>query len=247
MINTKRLFSVMLTTLFIVSAIAAQDSGGTASQQGSLNLMVFKGIYGSDGLRLRNQTLETIAQAFSQGNTSDEIYAALEYMSMEGLKNKALNNRSQVLNNYAEIRLKVAAQLGTMGTAKAATILIQLCDAETDLYALRGTIKALGDIGINENDNATKAIVWKVRGFNQLKPDNNIEAVIIAAVDALDKINNKNDGFKNQWVFDDTIEFLDNVSRNEKLSKRRPAGQVSVQEHAKQVKEEMMRKDAQRK
>jgi len=232
----------MLTAFFIVSAVAAQNSGGTASQQGSLNLLVFKGIYGSDGLKLRKQTLETISTALSQGNTSDEIYSALEYMSMEGLKNKALNNRSLVLNDYAEIRLKVAAQLGTMGTAKAAAILIQLCDAETDLTVLRETLKALGDIGINENDSAVKAIVWKVRGFNQLRADNNIEGVLIAAVDAIDKIDKKNDGVKNQWVLEDAVEFLDAVSRNEKISRKRPEGQVPVQERAKQVKEDMVRR-----
>jgi hypothetical protein len=237
MLNTKRLISFTLMVFFIVSAAAAQDSDGTASRQDSLNLMVFKGIYGSDGLELRKKTLESIAEAIAQGNTSDEIYAALEYMSMEGLKNKAME-KGQLLNNYPDIRMQTAAQLGRLGTPKAAGLLIQICNAESDHYVLRETIRALGDIGLNENDNTVKVIIWKVRTYNPRSPDSIIDRVILSAVDALDKIEKKNNGIGPK-EFGSVREFLDRVSKGHFS---RP-----VQDHAKLVLEEMLRRNAQRK
>ena len=242
MLNTKRLFSFTLTAFFIVSASAAplmaQDSSGTAAKQASLNLMVFKGIYGSDGFELRLKTLKDIEQAIAQGNTSDEIYTALEYMSMEGIKNRAME-RGQLINNYPDVRLKVAAQLGKLGTEKATNLLIQICSSENDLYVLREAIKALGDIGFNENDNTVKNIVWRVRGFNQRPADSITESVSFYAIDAFEKIERKNDGYKNQGVFDDVMEYMDRVSKNVNFSKR-------LQDRAKLVREEMLRRDAQR-
>jgi len=237
MLNTKRLFSFMLTAFFIASAVAAQDSGETASRQASLNLMVFKGIYGADGLDLRKKTLRSISDALAQGNTSDEIYTALEFMSMEGLKNKTME-KGQILNNYPDIRMQVAAQLGKIGTAKAAELLIQICNSETDLYVLSETIKALGEIGINENDSTVKTIVWKVRSYNPSSPDSIIDRVMLSTVYALDKIEKKNNGIGKK-EFGSVREFLDRVS----------TGHFSrpVQERAKQVLEELLRRDAQRK
>jgi len=241
MLNTKRLFSFMLTAFFIASAVTtrAQDSGGTAPRQANLNLMVFKGIYGPDGLAIRKKTLESINNAVEQGNTSDEIYAALEYMSVEGTRNRAME-RGQLLNNYAEIRQMVAAQLGRMGTPKATELLLQMCNAEKlDLYVLRDTIKALGDIGINENDATIRAIIWNVRNFSPNRPDSAIDRVMYSAVDAVDKIDKKNDGIKNQKDLSDAQDFLKRVSDGN--------FSTPVRDRAKHVLEDILRREAERK
>ena len=239
MINTKRLFSFMLTAFFIMSAVAvrAQDSGGAAPK--SLNLMVFKGIYGADGLSIRKKTLKDIEDAVEQGNTSDEVYAALEYMSMEGLKNKSME-RGKIINDYPEIRGMVAGQLGKLATAKATDILIQLCNAERkdEYYVMQKIIIALGDIGINENDNTIKNIIWNVRGYNPRRPDTFIDRVIYSAIDAVDKIEKKNDGIKNQKEFDDVQEFLKRVSEGH--------FSTPVRDRAKHVLEEILRRNSER-
>jgi len=227
---------------FIVSAVAAplaaQDSGGGTQRQAGMNLTEFKTVYDSDGLEMRKKTLKDINDAVGQGNTDDEIYAALEYMSVEGLNNRS----AQLRDGYAEIRKDVAKQLGSMGTAKATDILIQLCNAETNIDVQRETIRALGDIGINENGNTARIILWKVRGYNQRPVDSDIERTILSAIDAFDKIDKKNNGIENQSK--EVQEFLDNVSRNERFPRRH--GQASVQEHAKQVLEDMRGRDIQR-
>ena len=216
MLNTRRLFSFTLTVLFIASSVSAQvsaaDSGVTAPKQASLNLMVFKGVYGADGFILRKKTLESINEAVELGNTTDEIYEALEYMSVEGNRNRAME-RGLLLNNYPDIRQMVASQLGRIGTPKAVKLLLQMCNAEKlDLYVLRDIIKALGDIGINENDATIRTIIWNLRNISSPgRTDIFIDRVIFTAVDAVDKIDKKNDGIKNQKDFNDVQEFLKRV------------------------------------
>ena len=236
MLNIKRFFSITLMVFFIASVSAAQDSGGGTLRQNRPDLNRFKSVYGSDGLELRKTILKEIGDS---GDTSDEIYAALEYMSLEGLKNNVME-RGRLQNNYPEIRELAAEQLGRMGTAKAADLLIQLCNAEQkeEYYVLQKAIKELGDIGINENDKTAKAILWKVRVYNPRSPDTSIERVIISAIYALDKIDQKDDGIKNPENFRETQTFLDRVNKGHFS---RP-----VQEYAKKVLEEVLRRNSQR-
>jgi hypothetical protein len=232
----------MLMAFFIVSASAAQDSGGKASDGGNqrqprLDLTGFKTVYGSDGLELRKRILAGIGETIAQGNTGDDIYTALEYMSMEGLKNRAME-RGVMLNNYPDIRREVAIQLGKAGTAKATEILIKICNSETDHYVLMETFKSLGDIGINENDLTVKNIIWALRKYNPRSPDGISDQVVLAAINALEKIDKKDDGIQSQKELNDVHDFLSRVSIGQFY---RP-----TQDRAKQVMAEMLQRNAQR-
>jgi hypothetical protein len=244
MLNIKRFFSLALTAFLVVSASVAQDSGGRASNRPDLTS--FKSVYGSDGLEMRRQVLKYIGETIAKGDAGDDVYTTLEYMSKEGIKNRAMI-KGQLLNNYPDIRRQVAAQLGAMGTERAAGILLLMCDPnDKDLYVLWETIKSLGDIGINENDNTVKRIYWSVRGFNERPLDNVVvENVISSAIEAFDKIEKKSNGIKDQGILNEVLEFLDRVSKNERFIRRQ--GHVSVQEHAKLVRDDILRRDAQRK
>jgi hypothetical protein len=251
MVNIKRLISLALMAFFIVSAVAAplaaQDTGGRTSgggtqQQNRLDVNTLRDITGPDGLDYRNKMLKDIAEAVSKEDISDEVYAALDYMSREGLANKTYR-QGQLLNDYPTIRRQVAEQLGKIGTAKAAGILIQLCRNENNaLDVQRETIRALGDIGFNENGTTVTVILFKLQGFNERPPDSDVERALLAAVEAFDKIDKKNDGFANQSK--EVQEFLDNVSRNRRFP-RRP-NQPTLDERAKQVLEDIIRREAQR-
>ena len=239
MLNIKRFFGITLMAFFIASASMAQDSGGAAPRQNRPDFNRFKSVYGSDGLKIRETVLKEIGEAVAQGDVSDEIYTTLEYMSMEGLKNRTME-RGIVQNNYPEIREMVSDQLGKIGTSKATDILILLCNAEQkeQYYVLQKTIKALGDIGINENDKTVKTILGKVRVYNPRSPDPTMERVIVSAIIALDKIDQKNNGIKNQEEFKELQTFLDRVNKGH-FSR-------NVQEYAKKVLEDILRREAER-
>jgi len=248
MSNTKRFISLTLMAFFVVSAVVAQDagdktSGGTAARQNRLDINSLRDVTGSDGLDKRNKMLKDIVDAVTKGDTSDEVYAALEYMSTEGIKNKTMR-QGQLLNDYPTVRRDVVIELGKIGTEKAAEILIQLCRNETVFDVQREAIRALGDIGINENGRSVEAIfsIPLLRRYNaRSTTDIDFERLVSSAIDAFDKIDKKNNGLGSK--FKDVREFLDDISKKH-FPKR--GDQVSIQDRAKLVLEEMIKRESQR-
>jgi len=246
MTNNKRIISLALTALLIVSAVMAQDAGGRtggggSQKQNNLDVNSLRDSTGSEGLDKRNKMLKDIGDAVAGGNVSDDVYTALEYMSKEGLSNKTMR-QGQLLNDYPTVRRQVAQQLGKIGGDKATEILILLCNNETNLDVQRETIRALGDIGINNNGETVKTIIYKLRGVNERPPDSDIERLLLAAVEAFDKMDKKKSILNSQYR--EVQEFLDNVSKNKRFPRR--ANQVSVDERARQVLEDILRKESQR-
>jgi hypothetical protein len=253
MMNIKRFIGFTLTAFFIVSAVAAplaaQDAGGRASSGGTqrqtpLDINSLRDVTGSEGMDRRNKMLKEIAEVVAKGgDISDEIYAALEYMSKEGLTNKTYR-QGQLLNDYPTVRRQVVDQLGKIGTAKATDILIQLCRNETVPDIQWEAISALGSIGINENGKTVDAIfsIQKLRRYDgHSTTDTDFERIVSSAIDAFDKIDKKNNGIGNRSK--QVQEFLDNISK--KHFPRR-GDQVSIQDRAKQVLEDMIKKESQR-
>jgi hypothetical protein len=247
MLNIKRFIGFTLTAFFIVSVIAAplaaQDAGGGASgggtqRQNRLDINSLR--EAPDNLDIRNKMLKDISDAIAGGDTSDDIYAALEYMSREGLANKTMR-QGQLLNNHPTIRRDVAIELGKMGTARATEILIQLCKNEVTPYVQWVVITALGNIGINENGSTVTEILFKLRGINERPPDSDVERILLSAIDAFDKIDKKNNGLGNKS--NEVQEFLGNIS---KMTFRRYGNLAQTNERAKQVLEDILRRESQR-
>lgn len=246
MSNIKRFFSLALTAFFIVSAVvaplAAQDSGGAAQRQLQIDINSIKDITGPDGREKRNKLLKDIGEAVAKGDTSDDIYAALEYISKEGLTNRT-NNQGSMTNDYPDIREGAVKELGRMGTAKAADILILLCGNETVFDVQKNIIDALGNIGINENGRTVGGI-FRIpllqRYSARSTTDINFIRLANSAIDAFDKIDKKNNGLGNRAK--EVQEFLDVISK-----KQFPRlGDLILHERAKKLLEELLRRESQR-
>ena len=249
MLNIKRFISFTLMAFFIMSAVAvrAQDAGGRAASGGGAQwrnrLDAIKDTTGPTGIDMRNKLLKDIGEAIAQGDTSDDIFAALEYMSKEGLANRT-NTQGLVLNDYHPIRKEAVRELGRMGTTRAADILILLCRNETVFDVQQALIIALGNIGINENGKTVDAIfsIPKFQGYNaRSTTDIDFERLVNSAIDAFDKIDKKNNGLgaKSKKV----QEFLDDIS---KKHFPKHGDLVPIHERAKLVLEEIIRRESQR-
>ena len=197
----KRLLFLGLVFFVVSAAVFAQSRSPSTSKemsveqsylQESVELMIIREQSRAESRDMKLVALEYIADAIGRGNKSEEIRAALEYLSLEGVLNQTREN-GRLVNNYPDVRTKAATYLGQLGTPEAATTLIKMVSVDNEPMVLTEAIKSLGIIGINDKDVTANAISWTVNRFNNLNPDN---LLALSAVEAFEKLAAANGGIR---------------------------------------------------
>jgi len=196
MFSFNRFFILLITAVFAVAAVSAQSTSGNEMSveesylQQSIELMIIRETARATTRESKMIALEYIGEALEHGNTSDDIRQTLEFLSREGRRTIAREN-GRVMNNFPDVRRHAARYLGQMGTEEAKDALLEICQFENEPMVLQEAIKALGDIGLNDNNETIANIAWVMRRFDNLNPDN---LMAIATIDAFEKIARQNGG-----------------------------------------------------
>ncbi|MDR2743155.1 MAG: HEAT repeat domain-containing protein [Treponema sp.] len=193
---------VAMFFFFVLAAVFAQNSNTDNSNremsveesylQESVELMVIRETSRADTRDQKLVALEYIGEAIDRGNNGEEIRTALEYLSMEGVMNKAREN-GRLVNNFPDVRRQSAKYLGDLGTPEAKNTLLKIVVADSEPMVLQEAVKSLAKIGLNDNDETVNAIAWIITRFDVLNPDN---LLALSAVDAFAAIAEKNGGIK---------------------------------------------------
>jgi len=198
MLSFKRFFILMTVAVVVVSIAAAQSNNEMTVEesylQESIELMIIRETARASTREQKLIALEYIGYAIDRGNTSDDIQQTLEYLSREGRRTVAIES-GRVVNNFPDVRRQSAKYLGQVGTEEARQTLLDICQIENEPMVLQEAIKALGDIGVNNNNDTFKTISWVFSRFNNLNPDN---LMALATIDAFDKIARKYNGINSQ-------------------------------------------------
>jgi hypothetical protein len=194
-----------IMAVFFFSALAAvfaqnSNSGDSNREmsveesylQESVELMVIRETSRSDTRDQKLVALEYIGEAIDRGNNGEEIRAALEYLSMEGVMNKAREN-GRLVNNFPDVRRQSAKYLGELGTPEAKNTLLKIVVADPEPMVLQEAVKSLAKIGLNDNDETLNAIAWTFTRFDVTNPDN---LLALSTVDAILSIAEKSGGIK---------------------------------------------------
>jgi len=207
----KRFSILTVLAVFAVSIVAAQSSDRNREMtveesylQESIENTIIREAARSENREQKLIALEYIGDAIGRGSTSPEILITLEYLCFEGTRSVARQS-GRIVNNYPDIRRQAVKQLGALGTEEAKNILLQICQHENEPMVLQEAIKALGDIGLNDNNETIANITLVVSRFDNLKPDN---LVALATIDTFDKIAKKNNGLNST----DAVRLLMRIS-----------------------------------
>ncbi len=205
MVTVKRLIAIGMIFTAVSITVFGQSSNSSNQNnnnkelsveesylQQSIELMVIREQSRAESRDMKLVALEYIGDAIGNGNTSDEIRQALEYLALEGTVNKARES-NRLVNNYPDVRAKAATYLGELGTKEAKDTLIKVLLADNEPMVLTEAVKSLGKIGINENEQTVEAISWVVTKYDILNPDN---LLALSAIDAFEKIADANNGIK---------------------------------------------------
>jgi hypothetical protein len=185
----KRMIVSVIVLIFAVSAVFGQNSNREMSVeesylQDAVELMIIREQSRAESRDMKMIALEYIGDAISRGNNGEEVRAALEYLALEGVMNKAREN-GRLVNNYPDVRTKAATYLGELGTPEAKNTLIKIVTADPEPMVLTEAVKSLAKIGINDNEETVNIITRVVSKFDTLNPDN---LLALSALDAYDKL-----------------------------------------------------------
>ena len=173
--------------------------------QESVELMIIREHSRTDSRDMKFVALEYIGDAIGRGNKSDDIRAALEYLSLEGVVNVTREN-GRVVNNFPDVRRQAAMQLGRLGTPEARTTLLKMVNADNEPMVITEAIRSLGIMANDDNGDVSRNIVWTLNRFHNLNPDN---FMALSAIEAFEKIAEANKGIKDRTVLETLIRITD--------------------------------------
>ena len=124
----------------------------------------------SDDFDSKLVALEFLSNALEDGNTSDSVIQALDRLAGEGLTTQARTNG------------RLMAQVPTEHSKNT---LISIAIADNEPMVIAAACKSLGEIGINENDEAIKAIAFANKRNRILNPTSSLALEVLNAFELL--------------------------------------------------------------
>jgi hypothetical protein len=184
------------------SSTAGEMSVEESYLQESVEMMIIREQSRADDRDGKLVALEYIREAIENGNTSDELRGALEFMGLEGVLNQTREN-GRLMNNFPDVRVRAAQYLGSLGTVEARDSLVKMLLIDNEPMVLTEVIKSLGRLardGVTEGYEETiSAVAWIARRFDSINPDN---LLALSALDLFDTLGGMNNGIKDPAAID---------------------------------------------
>jgi len=149
---------------------------------------------------MKLKALDDLEKQIDNGSVNQdnrEVEFVLEYLSMEGIGRKVLENH-RLVNYFPEVRRRACNLLGKIGGEQAKDALIAVLLNDNEPMVKSEAAYALGTIGLNKDNEVVKALLFALNAQNPRKPDNNFAYAIILS---LEKIAKKNNGIKDPSAY----------------------------------------------
>jgi HEAT repeat protein len=208
MVTLRRLFIFTMAAL-IAAAAGAQSRPGMSVEQSYLQetvqIMIINQTARSPSREQKLLSLALIEDMITGGSKNDEIRQTLDFLVREGRASIATEN-GRVVNNFPDIRWQAAKYLGQFGTEEARRTLLDICQFENEPTVLYETIKSLGDIGIDNNNDAVVTISQAFSRFDRLNPN---DSMAYAVIYAFENIARKNGGVYSREAVETLLRISD--------------------------------------
>ena len=184
-----KLIAAGLTTLLIGTAVYAQskkenETSVESEYMSSIEDVVITEMANSDQRDNKLVALQYLEAAADSGNVSPDMVGALNQLSGEGISTQS-RTKGRMSNNYPDIRAKACDILGKVGTEEAAHILANVVRYDNEPWVLTAAVRALGNIGYNDDDKITDTIAFISNRVETLNPTSSLAYEIIEAYEKL--------------------------------------------------------------
>ena len=164
----------------------------------TVDLIIIREQSRADNREMKLAALENIANALNRGSKSDEIRAALEYLSLEGIVNVTREN-GRIMNNFPDVRKQAVFYLGELGAPESNPTLLKVVSTDNNTTVVIEAMRALGKIAINDDSETARTIAATVSRFYSTHPDN---ILALSALDTFEKIAAANNGLRDRYVIE---------------------------------------------
>jgi hypothetical protein len=162
--------------------------------QESLETMVISEQSHSDNKDMKLVALQYIKQAIDGGRKNAEIQKSLSYLALEGTNIVTrTGGYGRPTNDYPDIRAKACDYLGEFPSVESKDALVKVALTDAEPMVLSASIRSLGKIAMNENDEVTQIISFLVNRYDVIGPDNSLA---FESLVALERIADKQNGIK---------------------------------------------------
>jgi len=178
--------ALCLIILLAAANISAQRTEVTVEQEylSTVEDVIIKELAVAEDRDSKLVSLQYLETAIDSGRTSPDMLAALDLLAGEGVFSQARTN-GRLANNYPDIRAKACDLLGKMKTEEAKDTLLKVTLADNEPMVASSAIRALGEIGINDNNEVVEAIAWAQKKYAVLNPTSSMALEILVAFEKL--------------------------------------------------------------
>lgn len=135
--------------------------------------------------------LQYLEAALEEGNTSDSVIRAMDKLAGEGLTSQT-RTKGRLSNNFPEIRREACLLMAKVPTEHTKNTLTYIAVNDAEPMVIAAAVKSLGEIGINNNDEAVDAIVYANKRNRALNPTSSLAFEVLNAFELLaDSTENK--------------------------------------------------------
>ncbi len=178
--------AIFLILCLAAANISAQRTEVTVEQEylSTVEDVIIKELAIAEDRDSKLVSLQYLETAIDSGRSSPDMLAALDLLAGEGVFSQARTN-GRLANNYPDIRAKACDLLGKMKTEESKDTLLKVALADNEPMVTTSAIRALGDIGINDNNEVVEAIAWAQKKYAVLNPTSSMALEILVAYEKL--------------------------------------------------------------
>ncbi len=179
--------AVLCSFLLVMAAnISAQRTEVTVEQEylSTVEDVIIKELAIAEDRDSKLVSLQYLETAIDSGRTSPDMLAALDLLAGEGVFSQARTN-GRLANNFPDIRAKACDLLGKMKTDEAKDTLLKVTLADNEPMVTSSAIRALGEIGLNDDNEVVEAIAWAQKKYAVLNPTSSMALEILFAFEKL--------------------------------------------------------------
>lgn len=184
---------IFVTIIFLLSSVFvfAQEETKTDSmmtvEEAYLNSMegvVLREMVVSEGRDSKYVALQVIEEAIEAGRVSPEVQQALDSLATIGLTSVVREN-GRVSNNYPDVRMKACQLLGKVRSEEAKNTLMKVMYTDNEPAVIMESVKSLGELGYNNNDEVVEMINFINRKFDIVNPTSSLAIEVLNTYEKL--------------------------------------------------------------